>query len=135
MGRNIWLTLPLLLTILLIFPVLVLSDALPGAIRIVILRYLGICILLLVGFVWVVLRLPLATEAPGIREWSIMGVQGITNLQVVAQSSTILFAMLFEGVWTAWRRPDHMAFVRGEIQLERHFVRNNTKVGIEGANP
>ena len=119
LGRSIWLDLPRWITLTLFFPLVKFGDALPGELRLLVLRYVGPCVCAVLGGGIAMLHLPAAeNRLPGTLLWTVAGVEVITNVKVVVRSAIFLFVLLSNGIFRSWRTPDKAAFIFTTITTE-----------------
>jgi hypothetical protein len=109
--RSLWVDLPAYIAMSLFFPLIAMADALPRAMRLCVLRFLGPFALGCGGIVALVLRLPTAEDTPGELLWTVMGTDTITNLRALTYSATVLTVLLAKGLLRAWVFPDRLAFI------------------------
>ena len=114
LRRSLWLDLPRYMAWTLWFPAVALSDALPGTLRIHVLRWAGVLILTITASICLFLRLP-STPLPGLQLCTVMGVEEVTHYDVELKSSTILTLLLARGVLKAWVKPRQLAFIGGAL--------------------
>ena len=115
--RSTWVTVPLHVTPMLFFPLVAMADAMPPAVRLSVLRYLGLVCLGGTGMIAIALRLPTAEQTPGKLVWTVMGTDTVTNLQVATYSATVIAVLLAEGVMRAWVFPNELAFIRTSVRF------------------
>ena len=109
--RSTWVQLPLYIGCALFFPLVAMADALPPKVRLPFLRFLGPFALGTTAILALVLRLPTAKGTPGELVWTVMGVNTVTNLQVITYAATVMMLLLAEGLLRAWVFPNQFAFV------------------------
>jgi len=115
--RSTWVTVPLHVTPMLFFPLVAMAEAMPPAVRLSVLRYLGLVCLGGTGMIAIALRLPTAEQTPGKLVWTVMGTDTVTNLQVATYSATVIAVLLAEGVMRAWVFPNELAFIRTSVRF------------------
>jgi hypothetical protein len=120
MNRSTWVSLPTYILCALFFPLIAMADALPPKLRLPVLRFAAPFSLGCSGIVAVGLRLPTATDTPGELVWTLLGTDTITNLQAIAYSSTVLAALLAEGILRAWLLPTESAFIQTSVRIAVH---------------
>ncbi len=113
LHRSTWVHLPVYAGHLLLFPLVVMADALPPKLRLPVLRFLGPSAFGAAASVALVLRLPTAEGTPGKLVWTIMGTDTVTILQALTYSSSVLTLLLAEGVLNGWVFPNKLAFIQG----------------------
>jgi hypothetical protein len=115
--RSTWVTVPLHVTPMLFFPLVAMADAMPPAVRLLVLRFISLAVLGAVATVGVVLRLPTAEGTPGKLVWTVMGTDTVTNLQAITYSATVIAVLLTEGVLMAWLFPSELSFIKPRIVM------------------
>ena len=109
--------LPLFVMMVLFFRVVGVADAIHPLVKRPVLRYMtpasGCSLMLLMHAV--TLRLPRAEKDEGFRTWWVLGVETVSNQDVVAKFSVVLVLFLLRGSWTAWRHPGRLVFLRFPI--------------------
>ena len=118
LGRSIWLDLPRYAVLLVFFPFMALSDALPEVVRRDVIRYAGAAACVIMATIVTFLNLPWAADAPGIQMWAVMGVESVTNLNMSPKCASILTLLLLRGVVSAWVWPNRLAFIKGPLVAE-----------------
>jgi hypothetical protein len=113
--RSSWISLPVYISLSLLFPLVSMADALPPKLRLRILRFLGPLALGSVAAIVLVLRLPTAEGTPGKLVWTVMGTDTVTNLQALTYSGTVTMVLLIKGVFRAWVFPDRLAFIQTSL--------------------
>jgi hypothetical protein len=118
--RATWIMTPAYIGLALFFPLIAMADALPPALRLRILRFVGPLAVVTAGVSAVVLRLPAAEDTPGKVMWTVMGIDTVTNLQALTYSATLMTVLLAEGTVSSWLWPAQLAFIPAGWQIAVH---------------
>ena len=110
-GSRVWLNVPKFLFSAMLFSLVSLSDALPSKLRLIFLRFVGPVVLILCAQVFVTLSLPSSKTIPGLQLLAVLGVDTITNVDLIARTSLVLGLLLVKGVFNSWRKPQQLAFL------------------------
>ena len=116
-GRNLLLDWPMPVIGVLMSILVPLSDALPGKSRLYMLRYFALVTLVRLTRNAITIRLPAALDAPGRVTWMVLGNQTISNYDVQSAALPVLALLMIEGVFSAWRRPKRLAFLRDDLEV------------------
>ena len=99
-----------------------------GKTRVIWLRYTGLAVLVTIGQNAVTLRLPAAAAAPDQQVLTALGVtETVTNYDVLAMAWPVLFLLVADGVWSAWRRPTALTYTRGLLVVSGGAAPGNAR--------
>ena len=110
-GSRVWLNVPKFLFSAMLYSLVSLSDALPSKLRLIFLRFVGPVVLILCAQVFVTLSLPSSKTIPGLQLLAVLGVDTITNVDLIARTTLVLGLLLVKGVFNSWRKPQQLAFL------------------------